>query len=88
MGTEKHHNTSFNFATAITARMRRYVAIRPSDAENISDSASTGVEPLATKRRRVGVSIACNACRRKKIRVCSGISGDDYLRTLAYKMMI
>lgn len=50
--------------------MQRYVAIRPSDGESTSDSVSIDVEPSAAKRRRVGVSIACNACRRKKIRVC------------------
>lgn len=62
--------------------MRRYVAIRPSDAENTSESVSVDVEPLAAKRRRVGVSIACNVCRRKKVRVCLAfllISGSKLL---------
>lgn len=36
-----------------------------------SDSESLPPEAVESKRRRVGVSVACNGCRRKKIRVCT-----------------
>ncbi|KAF4508846.1 hypothetical protein G6O67_005177 [Ophiocordyceps sinensis] len=50
---------------------RRYPPLRPlapaaeSDSENLTSAA------FEYKRRRVGVSVACNACRRRKIR-CDG----------------
>ncbi|KHN96822.1 uncharacterized protein MAM_05378 [Metarhizium album ARSEF 1941] len=50
--------------------MRRYVAIQPSDTDTAGDIGPSGAELLVAKRRRIGVSVACNACRRKKIRVC------------------
>ncbi|TWU74250.1 hypothetical protein ED733_004393 [Metarhizium rileyi] len=51
--------------------MRRYVTIRPNDAEEAGPSSPLQDEKLNAKRRRVGVTVACNACRRKKIR-CNG----------------
>ncbi|KAL7944147.1 N-terminal fungal transcription regulatory domain-containing protein [Trichoderma barbatum] len=57
-------------ALAITA-MPNYVSITPRPAQDASDAGSTSSEVLESKRRRVGVSIACNICRRKKIR-CDG----------------
>ncbi|KAK2590778.1 hypothetical protein QQS21_011532 [Conoideocrella luteorostrata] len=48
--------------------MPKYVPILP----HINDAEPNSTETLGLKRRRVGVAIACNACRRRKIRVCHG----------------
>lgn len=55
--------------------MRRYVPIQPASSasrENLESSESSSGNASTTKRRRIGVSIACNACRRRKIR-CDGL---------------
>ncbi|POR36619.1 N-terminal fungal transcription regulatory domain-containing protein [Tolypocladium paradoxum] len=46
----------------------RYVQLRPAPAARVEPDGSSSVERLEAKRRRVGVSVACNTCRRKKIR--------------------
>ncbi|KAK5990592.1 Nitrogen assimilation transcription factor nit-4-like protein [Cladobotryum mycophilum] len=48
----------------------RYVPLRPAPITNLGDvqSSSSGSD---TKRRRVGVSVACEVCRKRKIR-CDG----------------
>ncbi|KAK4077779.1 transcriptional regulator family: Fungal Specific TF [Trichoderma aggressivum f. europaeum] len=51
--------------------MHNYVSITPKRSQDTTDAGSASSEVLESKRRRVGVSIACNACRRKKIR-CDG----------------
>ncbi|KAJ4859769.1 fungal zn(2)-Cys(6) binuclear cluster domain-containing protein [Trichoderma breve] len=51
--------------------MHNYVSITPKRSQDNKDSGATSSGVLESKRRRVGVSIACNACRRKKIR-CDG----------------
>jgi hypothetical protein len=49
---------------------RKFVPIRSAAPAPSRGSEGLGLyEPLETKKRRVGVSVACNACRRKKIRV-------------------
>ncbi|PNY25245.1 N-terminal fungal transcription regulatory domain-containing protein [Tolypocladium capitatum] len=50
----------------------RYVQLRPAPSEARAEPDGTSsLGPLESKRRRIGVSVACNACRRKKIR-CDG----------------
>ena len=61
---------------------RRYVPLRPSTIRGGGSSSGGGggddtpspsrlpQDRPDVKRRRIGVSVACNACRRKKIRVC------------------
>ncbi|KAL7930095.1 N-terminal fungal transcription regulatory domain-containing protein [Trichoderma chlorosporum] len=51
--------------------MPNYVSITPKPAQDASEARSTSSEVFESKRRRVGVSIACNACRRRKTR-CDG----------------
>ncbi|KAL7908161.1 N-terminal fungal transcription regulatory domain-containing protein [Trichoderma velutinum] len=51
--------------------MQNYVSITPRPAQDTRDSGFASSGALESKRRRVGVSIACNVCRRKKIR-CDG----------------
>ncbi|KAL7787130.1 N-terminal fungal transcription regulatory domain-containing protein [Trichoderma ceciliae] len=53
--------------------MPNYVSIIPRPPEDASDAGSTSTsnDTLESKRRRIGVSVACNTCRRKKIR-CGG----------------
>ncbi|KID99238.1 N-terminal fungal transcription regulatory domain-containing protein, partial [Metarhizium majus ARSEF 297] len=51
--------------------MQNYVSILPNDTEHVRDAEPSGSKNAELKRRRVGVSIACNACRRKKVR-CDG----------------
>ncbi|KAF3073981.1 hypothetical protein CFAM422_003482 [Trichoderma lentiforme] len=51
--------------------MHNYVSITPKRSQDTPDAGASSSEVLESKRRRVGVSIACNACRRKKIR-CDG----------------
>lgn len=49
---------------------RRYIPLRAAAPANDYGDGPLGLyEPLTAKRRRVGVSIACNTCRRKKTRV-------------------
>ncbi|XP_044716408.1 fungal zn(2)-Cys(6) binuclear cluster domain-containing protein [Hirsutella rhossiliensis] len=50
---------------------RRYPPLRPLAPAAESDSKSLSSGALEYKRRRVGVSVACNTCRRRKIR-CDG----------------
>ncbi|GJN81853.1 hypothetical protein PLIIFM63780_005389 [Purpureocillium lilacinum] len=46
---------------------RRYLPLRPAAAgSRVPERRSP--EPLEPKRRRVGVAVACNSCRRRKIR--------------------
>ncbi|KAL6861931.1 N-terminal fungal transcription regulatory domain-containing protein [Trichoderma novae-zelandiae] len=51
--------------------MPNYIPITPKLAQDSNDAGSTSSEAAENKRRRVSVSVACNACRRKKIR-CDG----------------
>jgi hypothetical protein len=46
-----------------------YVRIEAASPQGSTSSGSTA--PLVPKRRRIGVTLACDACRRKKIR-CGG----------------
>lgn len=50
--------------------MQNYVSITPKRSQDTTDTGAASSEVVESKKRRVGVSIACNACRRKKIRVC------------------
>jgi len=58
---------------------RRYIPLKP--ASPAAESYSRSHEPSEFKRRRIGASVACNDCRRKKIRcdgqcpVCSNCQG-------------
>ncbi|KAL7809059.1 N-terminal fungal transcription regulatory domain-containing protein [Trichoderma gracile] len=55
-----------------TTAMPNYVPITPRPAQDSNGAASTSSEAVENnKRRRVSVSVACNACRRKKTR-CDG----------------
>ncbi|KAK1243251.1 hypothetical protein MKX07_003879 [Trichoderma sp. CBMAI-0711] len=52
--------------------MPNYVPITPKPAQDFHDAASASSEAVENnKRRRVSVTVACNACRRKKTR-CDG----------------
>ncbi|QYS99728.1 Zn(2)-C6 fungal-type domain-containing protein [Trichoderma simmonsii] len=51
--------------------MQNYVSITPKRSQDTTDVGATSSAVLTSKRRRVGVSIACNGCRRKKTR-CDG----------------
>lgn len=48
---------------------KRHVPIRPAPPHEPRLSSESTSGELETKRRRVVVSVACDACRRKKIRV-------------------
>lgn len=50
---------------------RHYVPLRSAPASGDAPELSNSSPSLLAKRRRVGVSIACNRCRRRKIR-CDG----------------
>lgn len=53
-----------------TMERHRYVQLRPALPEaRVKPDGTLLQEPLEAKRRRVGVAVACNTCRRKKIRV-------------------
>lgn len=49
--------------------MRRYLAILPKDEEDADGADDLSIDEPVQKQRRVAVSVACNPCRRRKIRV-------------------
>ncbi|KKP04360.1 hypothetical protein THAR02_03563 [Trichoderma harzianum] len=51
---------------------KRYQPLLPSSSRSSEGTEQTGTSSQQLKRRRSGVAVACNACRRKKTR-CDGI---------------
>ncbi|PFH61554.1 hypothetical protein XA68_16977 [Ophiocordyceps unilateralis] len=51
--------------------MRKYPSLRPYDRGDAPEPERQALQTLLPKRRRIGVSVACDSCRQKKIR-CDG----------------
>ncbi|KAK0755994.1 hypothetical protein N5P37_011462, partial [Trichoderma harzianum] len=56
----------------ISKMAKRYLPLLPSNSRSASGAEETSMGSQQLQRRRNGVAVACNACRRKKIR-CDGM---------------